>query len=180
MATSGPIVRFSMVWLRNLTAVRVVINRVPPETLKKAYSSIMIRNKTMHAAARLLLGAFIAAYAMTSLHVSARGTPPAAAPVVATAPVEATEAEQHCHTAIAMPAPDPGILLCKFHCQNAMQTLDYPSAVLADLHAAAVLIVPAFDWAIPSKPLVDKAFRPEATHHGGAPPPFASTARLRI
>ena len=150
----------------------------------------MIRNKTMHAAARLLLGAFIAAYAMTSLHVSARGVPPAgvptgvptvaAAPVVATAPVAATEAEQHCHTAIAEPAPDPGILLCKFHCQNAMQTLDYPSAVLADLHAAAVLIVPAFDWAMPSKPLVDKALRPEATHHGGAPPPFASTARLRI
>ena len=147
----------------------------------------MIRNKTMHAAARLLLGAFIAAYAMTSLHVSARGVPPvevtpvvAAVPVGATAPVAATEAEQHCLTAIAEPAPDPGILLCKFHCQNAMQTLDYPSAVLADLHAAAVLIVPAFDWAMPSKPLVDKAFRPEATHHGGAPPPYASTARLRI
>ena len=153
----------------------------------------MIRNKTMYAAARLLLGAFIAAYAMTSLHVSARGVPPAgappvvaaaptvaAAPVVATAPVAATEAEQHCHTAIADPAPDPGILLCKFHCQNAMQTLDYPSAVLADLHAAAVLIVPPFDWVMPSKPLVDKAFRPEATHHGGAPPPYASTARLRI
>ena len=147
----------------------------------------MIRNKTMHAAARLLLGAFIAAYAMTSLHVSARGVPPveatpvvAAVPVVATAPVAATEAEQHCHTAIAEPAPDPGILLCKFHCQNAMQTLDYPSAVLADLHAAAVLIVPPFDWVMPSKPLVDKAFRPEATHHGGAPPPYASTARLRI
>ena len=147
----------------------------------------MIRNKTMHAAARLLLGALIAAYAMTSLHVSARGVPPAAVlpvvaavPVVATAPVAATEAEQHCHTAIADPAPDPGILLCKFHCQNAMQTLDYPSAVLADLHAAAVLIVPPFDWVMPSKPLVDKAFRPEATHHGGAPPPYASTARLRI
>ena len=147
----------------------------------------MIRNKTRHAAARLLLGAFIAAYAMTSLHVSARGVPPAevtpvvaAVPVVATAPVAATEAEQHCHTAIAQPAPDPGILLCKFHCQNAMQTLDHPSAVLADLHAAAVLIVPAFDWAMPSKPLVDKALRPEATHHGGAPPPYASTARLRI
>ena len=150
----------------------------------------MIRNKTMHAAARLLLGAFIAAYAMTSLHVSARSLGPvgaptgvptvALAPVVATAPVAATEAEQHCHTAIAEPAPDPGILLCKFHCQNAVQTLDHPAAVLADLHAAAVLIVPAFDWAMPSKPLVDMAFRPEATHHGGAPPPFASTARLRI
>ena len=141
----------------------------------------------MYAAARLLLGAFIAAYAMTSLHVSARGVPPAevtpvvaAVPVVATAPVAATEAEQHCHTAIAEPAPDPGILLCKFHCQNAMQTLDHPTAVLADLHAAAVLIVPAFDWAMPSKPLVDKALRPEATLHGGAPPPYASTARLRI
>ena len=147
----------------------------------------MIRNKTMYASARLLLGAFIAAYAMTSLHVSARGVPPvevtpvvAAVPVVATAPVAATEAEQHCHTAIAEPAPDPGILLCKFHCQNAVQTLDHPAALLTDLHAAAVLIVPAFDWAMPSKPLVDKALRPEATHHGGAPPPFASTARLRI
>ena len=146
----------------------------------------MIRNKTMYAAARLLLGAFIAAYAMTSLHVSARGVPPtrvptvAAAPVVATAPLAATEAEQHCHTAIAEPAPDPGILLCKFHCQNAVQTLDHPAALLTGLHAAAVLIVPDFDWAMPSKPLVDKAFWPEATHHGGAPPPYASTARLRI
>ncbi len=84
--------------------------------------------------------------------------------------------DNHCQPKVV----DPAIMLCKFHCQNAVQTLDHPSATLPDLQPVAALMVPLADSAIARKPLVVKAFRPEAAHHGGAPPPYASTARLRI
>jgi hypothetical protein len=144
----------------------------------------MIRNKTLHAAARILLGAFIAAYAMTSMHVYARAVPGMsmgassvdASSVSANTAADDSAMEDHCQSKQV----DPTILLCKFHCQNAVQTLDYPAAVIDALHDAAVLIIPVADLAVRLKPLVDKALRPESTHHGGAPPPFARTSRLRI
>ena len=165
----------------------------------------MIRNKTLHAAARVLLGAFVAAYAMSSVHVyagvaRAGGAQPAAAAHHATQPaqpagtamhqghgamldadagMESTDmggADTHCQPKVV----DPAVMLCKFHCQNAMQTLDHPSATLPDLQPVAALMVPLADSALAREPLVVKAFRPEAAHHGGAPPPYASTARLRL
>ena len=139
----------------------------------------MIRNKTLHTAARILLGAFIAAYTMTSVHVYARTAQPAAEVVQAAAiqiTVEAGETHEHCQEK----KTDPAVLLCKFHCQNAMQTLDYPAADVPPLPDAAGLVIPLANLKIALKPLVDKALRPDATHHGGAPPPFARTSRLRI
>ena len=163
----------------------------------------MMRNKTLHAVARVLLGAFIAAYAMSSVHVyasvaragSARPAPaahaatpqmnPAGAGVHhehgatpdAGADMESTDnTDNHCQPKVV----DPAVMLCKFHCQNAVQTLDHPSATLPDLQPVAALMVPPADSALARKPLVVKDFRPEAAHHGGAPPPYASTARLRI
>ena len=162
----------------------------------------MIRNKTLHTAARLLLGAFIASYAMSSVHVYAgvaragsaqpapaahHAAPPAGAAVHqahgaqldAGADMESTDMERtetHCQPKVV----DPAVMLCKFHCQNAMQTLDHPSATLPDLQPVAALMVPLADSALAREPLVVKAFRPEAAHHGGAPPPYASTARLRL
>ena len=193
-----------MTWQRNQTGRHAVIEVASqsidqtdqPKTLR--YSHGMIRNKTLHAAARLLLGAFIAAYAMSSVHVyagvaKAGGSPPAPAAHHAMPPAPQSGAAQHQeHGAIpdadrenadnhCQPkVVDPAIMLCKFHCQNAVQTLDHPSATLPDLQPVAALMVPLADTALARKPLVVKAFRPEAAHHGGAPPPYASTARLRI
>ena len=134
----------------------------------------MIRSKTLRAAAKLLLGTFIAAFAMVSLHVSAKTVPSAAA----VANMANASAEAPCHET---PAPlDTALLLCKYHCQSVMQTLDHPDATLHSLPEIVVLMIPLADQATPLKPLVGKAFRPNAAHHGGAPPLYASTARLRI
>ena len=158
------------------------IDDYPPNVIaiesQSAYIPAMIRNKTLHTAARVLLGAFIAAYAMTSMHVYARAVPTImdTRSVGANTPADESGMEEHCQTKQI----DPAILLCKFHCQNAVQTLDHPAAAIDAWHDAAVLIIPVADLAIARKPLLDKALRPEATHHGGAPPPFARTSRLRI
>ena len=148
-------------------------------TSQTPYSHPMIRSKTLRAAAKLLLGTFIAAYAMVSLHVSAKTAPSAPSSAAATAEnIVSAAAEAPCHET---PAPlDTALLLCKFHCQSVMQTLDHPDASLHSLPATAALMIPLADLTKPLKPLVDKAFRPDATHHGGAPPLYASTARLRI
>lgn len=133
----------------------------------------MIRSRTLRAAAKLLLGSFIAAYAMVSLHVSAKAPPFAASAAVITA-----SAESPCHET---PAPqDTALLLCKYHCQSVMQTLDHPDASLHSLPDTVVLMIPLADLAKPPKPLGDKALRPDTVRHGGAPPLYASTARLRI
>ena len=160
----------------------------------------MIRNKTLHAAARVLLGAFVAAYAMSSVHVyagvaKAGGSQSAPAAHHASPPVppvgsashqshgamldagaDMESTDNHCQPKVV----DPAIMLCKFHCQNAVQTLDHPSVTLPDLLPAAALMAPRADSTIARKPLVVKTFRPEAAHHGGAPPLYSSTARLRI
>ena len=136
----------------------------------------MIRSKTLRAAAKLLLGTFIAAYAMVSLHVSAKTVPVApAAPLVAAANASA---KAPCHET---PAPlDTALLLCKYHCQSVMQTLDHPDASLHSLPDIVVLMIPLEDLAKPLKPLVDKVLGQGAAHHGGAPLLYASTARVRI
>ena len=137
----------------------------------------MIRSRTLRAAAKLLLGSFIAAYAMVSLHVSAK-VPPAVSTLAASAAVITASAESPCHET---PAPlDTALLLCKYHCQSVMQTLDHPDASLHSLPDTAALMIPLADLAKPPKPLGDKALRPDTFRHGGAPPLYASTARLRI
>ena len=195
-----------MIWRRNQTGRRAVIELArqricqTDQSRPLRYSDQMIRNKTLHAAARVLLGAFIAAYAMSSVHVyagvaRAGGAQPAPAAHHATPPAQpAGMAMQHEHgakpesgadmegsdTHCQPKVVDPAIMLCKFHCQNAVQTLDHPSATLPDLQPLSALTVPLADAVLAWKPLVVKAFRPEAAHHGGAPPPYASTARLRL
>lgn len=132
----------------------------------------MIRSKTLQGATRILLGAFIAAYAMVSMHVYAKAQPVAHEAAV----VYESALEKHCQEQ----QPDPALLLCKYHCQSEIQTLDHPDANVLALPLAAVLLVPVTDPAIARKPLVGKALRANATLHGGSPPLYSSTARLRI
>lgn len=132
----------------------------------------MICSKTLRRAARILLGAFVAAYAMVSMHVYAKAQPSAHEAAV----VYESALEKHCQEQ----QPDPALLLCKYHCLSEIQTLDHPDASVHVLVDAAVLMVPMTSPAISRKPLVDKALRLESTHHGGSPPLYSSTARLRI
>jgi len=141
----------------------------------------MIHSKTLRGAARVLLGAFIAAYAMVSLHATARAPQGLEIPmpqVQTIASGEAyTAAEGHCQEPAADPAP---LLLCKVHCQNAVQTLDHPHAQMADDANHAYLVVAACASLAGRGTVPPAANRAEATHHGGAPPLYQSTARLRI
>jgi len=141
----------------------------------------MIRSKTLRAAARVLLGTLIAAYAMVSLHATAvapQGSEkPAPEMRMAAAGAADSAAESHCHEPAADPAP---LLLCKVHCQNAVQTLDHPHAQMADGASSAYLVVAACVNLADGATAPAAAKRPEATHHGGAPPLYQSTARLRI
>lgn len=125
-----------------------------------------------------MLGAFIAAYAMVSMHVYAKAPQTVQAAEHEVVLVESA-LEKHCQDHLK-PQPDPTLLLCKYHCQSEIQTLDHPDAGVDAPAAAAVLLVPVADPAITRKPLVDKALRADATHHGGSPPLYSSTARLRI
>ena len=138
----------------------------------------MVRSKTLQGAARVLLGAFIAAYAMVSMHVYAKAPQTVQAAVHEVVLVESA-LEKHCQEHLK-PQPDPALLLCKYHCLSEIQTLDHPDSSVIALPAPAVLMVPVADRDIARKPLVDKALRLDATHHGGSPPLYSSTARLRI
>lgn len=137
----------------------------------------MMRSRTLRGAARLLLGTLVAAYAMVSLQVDARvtrapGMPPALAQDMAAS---------HCHDAVAeTPVADPGTLLCKHHCQSEVQTLDHPVAKVAASADTGWLAVPQADDARGTCGPAAPRARPQATHHGGAPPPFLATLRLRI
>ena len=136
----------------------------------------MIRSKTLRSAARILLGTFIAAYGLVSMHVYAKAPPPESDAAV----VYESALEKHCQEHLEQ-QPDPALLLCKYHCLSEIQTLDHPDASVLALPDAAVLLVPITDPATARKPLVDKALRADSTHHGGSPPPlYSSTSRLRI
>jgi len=135
----------------------------------------MIRSKTLRGAARILLGAFVAAYAMVSMHVYAKPPQPAGE----AAAVYESALEKHCQEQLEQ-QPDPALLLCKYHCLSEIQTLDHPHASVQALPDAAVLLIPIADPVIARKTLVDKALRADATHYGGSPPLYSSTARLRI
>ncbi len=141
----------------------------------------MIRSRTLRTAARVLLGTLIAAYAMVSLHATAvapQGSEKPAPEVQMAAAGDAdSAAESHCHEPAADPAP---LLLCKVHCQSAVQTLDHPHAQMADDASSAYLLVAAFVSPAGCGAMTPPANRPDASHHGGAPPPYQSTARLRI
>ena len=129
----------------------------------------MIRSKILRSAARIVLGALIAAYAMLSLHVNAKQAAPHE-------PALAAAADDHCNPQGA----DTALLLCKHHCQSEVQTLDHPHTGLPAIADAPVLVVTLVDAANRDRAVAGEARRIELRHHGGAPPPYASTARLRI
>jgi hypothetical protein len=140
----------------------------------------MIRSRTLRAAARMLLGTLIAAYAMVSLHATARapqmpdesGSGIHMAMAVNAQPA----AEEHCNES----ATDTTALMCKYHCQSVAQTLDHPDASVHPAADAAYLVVALADVHAGHGASNLPASRPHAAHHGGAPPPYQSTARLRI
>ena len=141
----------------------------------------MIRSRTLRAAARLLLGTLVAAYAMVSLHATARAPQGPEKPThevqMSTTGESESSAASHCHEPAADPAP---LLLCKVHCQNAVQTLDHPHTQIANGANHAYLVVAAFETLADRGSMAPPANRPDASHHGGAPPLYQSTARLRI
>ena len=142
--------------------------------------SPMIQSRTLRTAARLLLGTLIAAYAMMSLHVGAReprtiGEPTHAGQVIAAVAAPAAD-EGHCHEQ----ATDTTALQCKYHCQSAVQTLDHPDVRVPAPTYDAFLLVAAIDVQAGDGAMRPAATRPQAMHHGGAPPLYQSTARLRI
>ena len=130
------------------------------------YNLLMLHATLKRATARLLIGTLGIAFVLLSLPMGAAAAPAADG--------EAASSE-HCQP-VSTPAP----LLCKHHCQSQIQTLDHPQVDVPTPPAAALLTVSLVDLTIGLKPLVGKALRPDAVHHGGAPPLFASTARLRI
>jgi hypothetical protein len=130
----------------------------------------MLNRRLLRCVSRALVATLTLAYAQIAVHAYAAPVPP---------PVLEEQAAEGCHDSLA-PAPPANPLLCKHHCLSATQTLDHPTASVVALPDAAVLRVPAASQAIAMKPLVDKAFRPDATHHGGSPPLYSSTARRRI
>lgn len=139
----------------------------------------MIRSRTLRAAARILLGTLIAAYAMVSLH-AASGPQQSReeARIAAHMAMAAAQAadEEHCNEQ----ATETTALLCKYHCQSAVQTLDHPDirvSAAADTAFLVVAVYAATDGHIARRP---PAARPEDVHRGGAPPLYQSTARLRI
>ena len=140
----------------------------------------MIRSRTLRATARVLLGTLIAAFAMVSLNAGARAAQPMGESTPAAQPAAASTApdadEGHCHEQ----ATDTTALQCKYHCQSAVQTLDHPDVRLAAAADGAFLLVAAFDVQAGHSGLRPRATRPQAMHHGGAPPLYQSTARLRI
>jgi hypothetical protein len=153
--------------------------------------TVMIRARLVHRVAPLLLGAFIVAYATVSLRAwAAAPAVPAAAEKTSAAhslhgaahnAVDAAglddgfaAADEHCDSRNS----DVTALMCKYHCQSAVQTLDHPDAGIP-VAAAIYLLLPASPLRTDHAAVL-AARRPDAAHHGGAPPPFRSTARLRI
>lgn len=129
----------------------------------------MIRSKILRSAARMVLGALVVAYAMLSLHANAKQG-------ATQAPVIEAGADEHCIPGSA----ETALLLCKHHCQSEVQTLDHPHTGLPAIADASVLVITPPDAADLDHASRSAAGRPELHHHGGAPPPFASTSRLRI
>ncbi len=146
-----------------------------------AYSpDSMIQSRTLRTAARLLLGTLIAAYVMVSLHAGARAPQAIGEPTHAQQAIAASAApaagEEHCHEQ----ATDTTALQCKYHCQSAVQTLDHPDVRVPAACDGAFLLVAAVDGQGGHGAMLPPATRPQAMHHGGAPPLYQSTARLRI
>ena len=143
----------------------------------------MIRTKTLRAAARILLGTLIAAYAMVSLHATARAPQgldesriaARMAMAMAMAAAEAVD-DDHCN----QQATETTALLCKYHCQSAVQTLDHPDIRLSAAADTAYLVVNMSETTVGHASMRPPAARPDEVHHGGAPPLYQSTARLRI
>ena len=140
----------------------------------------MIRSKTLRVAARMLLGTLIAAYAMVSLHATARAPQVLeesriGAQLADAAPADADD-EEHCN----QQTTETTALLCKYHCQSAVQTLDHPDVRVSAVADAAFLIVAAFAAPEGQVGVSLPATRPDAAHHGGALPLYQRTARLRI
>lgn len=143
----------------------------------------MIRSRTLRGAARILLGAFVAAYAIVSVHAHAKASQPIAAITMAhhaEAAAAGDAADSSAETHCLEQQTDPSVLLCKHHCQSVFQTLDHPHSDMHALASPTELIIPDPALTVARKPLVVMALRLAPTHHGGSPPPYAGTARLRI
>jgi hypothetical protein len=136
----------------------------------------MIRTRTLRSAARLLLATLIAAFATVSLHAGALAPPASADQAHAEQALAAAAGEEHCHEQ----ATDTSALQCKYHCQSAVQTLDHPDVRIPAATYGAFLLLTALDVQAGHAALPPPSSRPQATHHGGAPQPYRSTARLRI
>lgn len=139
----------------------------------------MIRSRTLRAAARILLGTLIAAYATVSLH-AASGPQQSReeARIAAHMAMAAAQAadDEHCN----QQATETTALLCKYHCQSAVQTLDHPDIRLSAAADAAFLVVTMSVTTVGHASMRLPTTRPDDVHHGGAPPLYQSTARLRI
>lgn len=140
----------------------------------------MIRSRILRSAARALLGTLIAAYAMVSMNVAARAPQVPNDPQSGLhAPAEAqpeTDEQSHCHPVPSEPAP----LLCKYHCQSVVQTLDHPDARVPAMSSHLFLVVAVVDGPAGGESASRAPGRPDRVPPGGAPPPYQSTARLRI
>ena len=140
----------------------------------------MIQSRTLRVAARILLGTLIAAYAMVSLHAGTRAPQATEEPTHAGQPIAAAAVpaadQEHCHEQ----ATDTTALQCKYHCQSAVQTLDHPDVRVPAATYGAFLLVALFDTQGGHGAMLPPATRPQAMHHGGAPPLYQSSARLRI
>lgn len=138
---------------------------------------MMFSAKTSRIAARFLLGAMLLAFAMLSAMTETRASAPAGA---AHAGMESTAmpdhgASEHCNT----PPVDPVLLLCKHHCQSEIQTLDHPRADLPQVSLGVICVIADAQPRVPAA-TVATVFGTVLLHPGGAPPPYAATARLRI
>ncbi|MBL8379159.1 MAG: hypothetical protein JNM79_14915 [Burkholderiales bacterium] len=137
----------------------------------------MLAARTSRIAARLLLGAMVLAFAMLSAMTETRAGAPAHtqhAGLAAAAMPDHGESE-HCNS----PPVDPVLLLCKHHCQSEIQTLDHPRADLPQVSLGVICVMAHAQLRVPVATIAT-AFGPVLLHPGGAPPPYAATARLRI
>ena len=125
----------------------------------------------------MLLGTLIAAYAMVSLH-AASGSQQSREEARIAAHMAAAQAadEEHCN----QQATETTALLCKYHCQSAVQTLDHPDIRVTAAADSAFLVVAVYAANDGNTARRPPAARPEDVHRGGAPPLYQSTARLRI
>lgn len=142
---------------------------------------MMIRLKRLRNAARVLLSAFLVAYATVALHAYAWAPQAQGGSMVTEAMADAisgeADREEHCNEK----ATGTSALLCKYHCQSEVQTGDRPNSSVTGSADQFFFIVPHLEELGTSVPAIRQSLLfVDLAHHGGSPPPYASTSRLRI